>query len=137
MSDTETRGWATYRPSKGVWAWSMVGASALTMIVGFSWGGWTTGGRASLMADLAARNARAALVADMCVEKFVSSADASENLKALKAASSWQRDSFIEKGGWTTIAGVEKSIPNAADRCAEALIEMKEIPAQKADVTGS
>ncbi|PKA39904.1 hypothetical protein CWR43_29955 [Rhizobium sullae] len=137
MRETETRGWATYQPSKSVWAWSVVGASVLTMIVGFTWGGWTTGGRASVMADIAARNARAGLVADMCVEKFVSSADAAANLKALKAASSWERDSFIEKGGWTTIAGVEKSIPNAADRCAEALIEMKEIPAQETSVTDS
>ncbi|WP_246827121.1 hypothetical protein [Rhizobium binae] len=64
MSETEPAGWRDYRPSKRVWAWSMFGASALTMFIGFTLGGWLPVGRANVMANIAARNARAALVAD-------------------------------------------------------------------------
>jgi len=129
MSDMERAGWSSFRPSKTLWFWSIVGASVLTTIVGFTWGGWVTSGRASTMAELAVRNARANLVADMCVHNFVSSSDAAENLKALKAKSSWQREDFIKDGGWTTIAGINDPVANAADTCAAHLLNMKELPA--------
>jgi hypothetical protein len=29
-------GWSGYRPSKTLWGWSIVGASALTMVLGFT-----------------------------------------------------------------------------------------------------
>ncbi|MET3757608.1 hypothetical protein [Rhizobium binae] len=130
MSETEPAGWRDYRPSKRVWAWSMFGASALTMFIGFTLGGWLPVGRANVMANIAARNARAALVADICVHKFVSSANAAQNLEALKAASYWERDSFIDKGGWITIAGLKKPSANAVDRCVDMLVTMKQIPPQ-------
>lgn len=134
MSETKPGGWRDYRPSRRVWGWSMIGASALTMIVGFTLGGWQPVGRATVMAERAGRNARAALVAEICVQKFVSSSDAAENLKALKAVSYWERNSFVEKGGWLTIAGVKKPSADAADRCVEALVKMKQIPLHDADV---
>ncbi|MBX4970020.1 hypothetical protein ABID08_005958 [Rhizobium binae] len=130
MSETQPGGWRDHRPSKRAWAWSMIGSSALTMFIGFTWGGWLPVGRASVMADIAARNARAALVAEICVHNFVSSANAIENLNALKSASYWERDRFIEKGGWITIAGVKKPGADAVDRCVDTLATMKEIPAQ-------
>ncbi|MBX6324016.1 MAG: hypothetical protein IRY94_19535, partial [Rhodospirillaceae bacterium] len=59
MPEERTKGgWKAWRPSKGLWFWSCVGASALTMIVGFGWGGWVTGGTASKMATDAAEQAR-------------------------------------------------------------------------------
>lgn len=137
MSETESAGWRGYRPSKRIWGWSMVGASALTMMIGFAWGGWQPVGRAAVMADRAGRNARAALVADICVQQFVSSSNAAENLKALKAASYWDRDSFIENGGWITIAGLEKPSENAIGRCVETLVNMKHIPGEGTSFAGN
>lgn len=121
--------WENYQPSKTLWFWSVVGAAVLTIIVGFTAGGWTTGGTAMQMAQTSARDARAELVANLCVEKFVSAADASKNLAKLKETSSYQRNSFITDGGWTTLAGMKNKAPGAADLCADKLAAMDAIPA--------
>ncbi|KWV54803.1 hypothetical protein AS026_38225 [Rhizobium altiplani] len=127
MADHE-RGWSSYRPSKTLWGWSLVGASALTMVLGFTWGGWTTSGRAGVMTDIAVRDARADLVASVCVHNFVTANDAADNLKSLKAKSSWERDDFIKEGGWATIAGIDETVTNATDDCADQLMKLKELP---------
>ena len=120
--------WSSYRPSKTLWAWSLIGASALTMALGFTWGGWTTAGRAHVMTDIAVRDARANLVAGICVHNFVTANGAADNLKALQAKSSWQRDDFIKEGGWANIAGIDDKVANATDACAEQLMKLKELP---------
>lgn len=127
MTDEE-RGWSGYRPSKTMWGWSLVAASALTMVVGFTWGGWTTTGRARVMTDIAVRGARANLVAGVCVHNFVTASDAADNLKTLQAKSSWQRDDFIKEGGWAKIAGIDDTVTNATDACADKLMKLKELP---------
>ncbi|MGO7039307.1 hypothetical protein ACCS60_13215 [Rhizobium acaciae] len=128
----DSNGWSAYRPSKTLWIWSIVGASALTIAVGFTWGGWTTSGKAQVMEEIAVRNARAELVADMCVQKFIASTDADAKLEALKAKSSWERDDFIQDGGWTKIAGIKDTVPNAAETCADRLIDMKDLASPNA-----
>jgi hypothetical protein len=129
--------WHEYSPSKKLWIWSMVGASVVTMALGFTAGGWTTSGRASVMADRAAREATSKLVASVCVQRFASSADAAKNLNDLKKTYSWQRGDFIEKGGWVALVGVENSVPGAANLCADRLIEMKDLPTVSADASAS
>lgn len=128
MAD-DVRGWSNYRPSKTLCGWSMVAASALTMLLGFTWGGWTTTGRAHVMTDIAVRDAKADLVAGVCVHKFVTASDAADNLKALQAKSSWQRDDFIKDGGWAKVAGIDDTVANATDACADQLMKLKELPA--------
>ena len=128
MQKSEGSGWSAYRPSKTLWLWSLVGASALTMTIGFTWGGWTTSGRARVMTDIAVRDARADLVASVCVHNFVTAGDAQENLRALQAKSSWQRGDFINEGGWAKVAGIDETVTNAADVCADELMKMKELP---------
>ncbi|KSV66991.1 hypothetical protein N183_32575 [Sinorhizobium sp. Sb3] len=120
--------WSEYQPTKKVWFWSTVGASLLTMILGFTFGGWMTAGGASVMADQAVRMARAELISNICVHNFVSAANAAENLKELKSKSSWERDDFITNGGWASVDGLVSPVPNAADVCAKALIDLKELP---------
>lgn len=129
MSQVENRsqGWENYRPSKTLWFWSVIGGVVATMIIGFTVGGWTTGGSAEIMADKAARNARAELAANICVEKFVTTAGAAK-LAELKEASQWQRDDFVEDGGWTKLVGIDKSVPGAADLCATELAAMDSLP---------
>lgn len=127
--------WNNFQPSKKLWIWSMVGSSCLTMVLGFTVGGWIPAGRATVMADIAARDARSNLVASICVQKFVSSADAAESLARLKETSSWQRAGFIENGGWMAIAGVDDPLPGTADLCAVRLLDMKELPEAVADAT--
>ncbi|WP_431324845.1 hypothetical protein [Rhizobium sp. YTU87027] len=120
--------WSEYRPSKTLWAWSIIGTCALTMVAGFTWGGWMTSGRADVMRDIAVRDAKAELVAGICVHNFVTARGAEENLRALQAKSSWERENFIRDGGWTKIAGINDSVTNAADTCADQLMKLKELP---------
>ena len=132
--ETLSQRWDTYQPSKALWFWSTVGAVVATMIIGFTFGGWTTGGSATAMAEKAARDARAKLVASVCVEKFTAQADAATKFAALKEASSWQRDKFIEDGGWAMLIGMEKSVPGAADACASQLASMDSLPPREVTI---
>jgi hypothetical protein len=135
MSETQplSQRWQNYQPSKTLWFWSLAGISVVTMILGFTVGGWTTGGNATFMAEQAAREARSTLAASLCVQKFVSTAGATENLAALKQASSWERDNFIEDGGWVKLAGMEKDVPGAAEVCAKELVAMESLPEQNVE----
>ena len=67
---------------------------AATVIIGFGWGGWTLGSTAKTLADTAADSAVVAAIAPICVDQFQRSADASNNLTALKKTSTlkWTPD---------------------------------------------
>lgn len=123
--------WGDYRPTKSIWFWSCVACVALTMILGFTWGGWVTGGTAKLMAENAAEGSRAQLAAAICQKSFLASPDARAQLAALKEKSSWQQGDMIEEGGWVTLAGSEEPVPEAADLCADQLVEV-ELPLAEA-----
>lgn len=102
-------------------------------IVGFSsYGGWVSGSTARDMADKAGNDAGKQIVAALCVRKFAAGPGASMQLAKLKEAKSWERDNFIEDGGWSSIDGVEDGIKGVADACAEQLAAMDELPAQEA-----
>lgn len=120
--------WGEYRPTKVLWFWSCVGCIVVTLILGFTWGGWTTAGAANEMAATARNDGRAELAAAVCVEQFMQASDAALRLAQLKEESTWQRDGFIEEGGWVTLAGLEEPVDGAADLCAQQLAEM-ELPA--------
>lgn len=121
--------WEEFRPSKTMTFWSCVACIALTMIVGFTWGGWVTGGASKEMAQDAAADARAALAATVCVDRFLAAADASTQLASLKKADSWKRGDFIEDAGWVTLSGMEKPVPEAADLCVTKLMTAELSPA--------
>ena len=120
-----------YHPSKTVLLWSCAGSIAATMIIGFTWGGWVTGGTAEEMAADAADQARAETAAAVCVEEFMQQADAGVQLASLKEiSSSWGREDFVEEGGWAMIA--DKEYADAAEFCAERLITMEAPTTQEA-----
>ncbi len=133
MSDGEgtKAGWREYRPSKKVWLWSCVGSVVATIVVGFGWGGWVTGGTAAYRVDQTREAARAELAATICVERFISAPDGLTQLAALKEESVWSRDDTIADGGWATPVGFEEPIDNAAELCAERLAAM-ELPQEAA-----
>ena len=126
--------WRDFRVSKTALFFSCVGSVVVALIIGFNWGGWVTGGTAKRMAEQAMQEGRAKLAASICVDRFMDGKDARAQLAMLKDKSVWERDDFIADGGWVTFAGVESSIPGAADRCAQRLAEMKR-PEQQAGTT--
>jgi hypothetical protein len=112
----------TYRPSKTALAWCCAASVAVTMLVGFAWGGWTTSGTASAMADKAAQGARASLAAEICTAQFNGNPDSAGQLTALNKLESWDRGDFIRKGGWANLPGVKEPISGSADLCAKQLL---------------
>ncbi len=121
--------WNEFRPSKTLWVWSCVGCVIATVILGFSWGGWVTGGTATEMAIDAAEDGRTEVAATVCVNKFVASANAGTQLATLKDASSWERDGIVEEGGWSTIPGLDADLDEVAEVCADRLVAMETLPA--------
>jgi hypothetical protein len=128
MAETIGERIGAYKPTKTIWFWSLAGAAALTMILGFTWGGWVTGGAAADRAEGAAEDAVAQLAASICEHRFLLAPDAGVQLSALKEKSSYQRHTFVEEGGWVTFAGADKPIAGAGELCADQLVEA-EIPA--------
>src|SRR2546428_1033226 len=69
-------------------AWGFVVGSIVTMIVGFSWGGWTTGGTASRTAIERANAAVTAALVPVCIEKSKADPATAQKLGALLAPTS-------------------------------------------------
>src|SRR5688572_3378550 len=84
--------------------WGFACGAAALAIVGFSWGGWMTGGKAESSASMRADAAVVAALAPLCVANFQRAADVGVQLAELKKASSWSRGEIIEKGGWATFS---------------------------------
>ena len=96
-----------------------VGAVALA-VVGFNWGGWTTGGKAEAAASMRVNDAVVVALAPVCVEKFQRAGDSAANLAALRKVDTWSQGDFVEKGGWATVPGTNSSerVSAVAKACA-------------------
>jgi alpha/beta superfamily hydrolase len=114
--------WENYQPSKSTLGWACAAAAVATMIIGFSWGGWVTGGTSQRMVSAASDAARANLASIICVEKFKAAPDAAARLVAFKAITdTYKKRQFVETGGWATMPGEKSSDRRAAEGCALAL----------------
>jgi hypothetical protein len=114
--------WDEARPTKTAVFWSWVGSVVLTMIIGFAWGGWVTGGTAKSMAEKMAGDAVVKRLAPICVVQFNRDPGKDQKLKELKEASTYQRGEYVEKQGWATMPGEEKPDSNVAEECARLLM---------------
>jgi hypothetical protein len=103
--------------------WGVAGGAIALAIVGFTWGGWVTGGKAEADATQRANAAVVAALAPICVEKFQQTADVSVNLDALKKVDSWSQGAFVEKGGWAKVpgSGSPEQVSAVAKACASLL----------------
>ena len=97
--------------------WGLIGGAIIAMIIGFAWGGWTTSGTTQRRGDEAVLAARAAI----CVAQFMKEPNHQEKLQELEKVSSYQRSTFIEKGGWDKMPGEEKAGSTVARACADGL----------------
>jgi hypothetical protein len=99
--------------------------AVVTMIVGFNWGGWVTGGSAKDMVDRSTTSAVVTALSPICVDKFQRSAEVTVNMAELRKVSSYQQGSFIEKGGWATLPGSDNANSAVARACGEMLSKLK------------
>ena len=111
-----------YQPSKTVLCWGCAAAAIATMVIGFGWGGWVTGGTSRTMATTAADTARSELASAICVERFMAAPDSAARLVDLKAIpDSYKKREFVEAGGWATMPGQKTADRRGAEGCAAAL----------------
>ncbi len=111
--------------------WGAAAGAIALAIMGFSWGGWVTGGTAETLAKNSAATAVVAALTPICVEKFRQAADASANLVEMKKATyAWDQSKFVEKGGWATMPGSAEPNPAVAKACAESLDSKKAVEAR-------
>jgi hypothetical protein len=97
--------------------WGLLGGGIIAMLIGFAWGGWTTSSTTTRLGDEAVLAARAAI----CVAQFMKDPHHQEQLQAFEKVSTYQRSTFIEKGGWDKMPGEERAGSTVARACADGL----------------
>ena len=111
----------------GTFLWGAVAGGVALAITGFTWGGWTTGGKAELRAQAAAGEAVVGALVPICVAQFQKSPKAQAYLAALKATQSWEQSDYVVKNGWATMPGAaatDEPSREVASACALALIKL-------------
>jgi pimeloyl-ACP methyl ester carboxylesterase len=99
--------------------WGAVGGAVATIVIGFSWGGWITGGAAANMQKAVAQTAVVQAFTPLCVVK---AEQQPEQISLMQELSRYQRDDFVIEAGWIDNVN-EQYRSGVADACAESIIE--------------
>ena len=105
--------------------WGMAGGAVAIAIIGFTWGGWVTGGSAPRSADNRASSAVVAALAPICLAQFQEKSDSVMQLAELKKIGSYEQRSFVEKAGWATMPGSATPTEGVAQACAGLIANLK------------
>lgn len=119
--------WQQYQPNKEHAIWIAVACVVATLVIGFGFGGWVTGGTARKMADEAAAASHNQLAAAVCAEQFMRAADARTRLAKLQALQWWERDDLVAAGGWATMPGEKEANGVVAEMCATRLADQAKV----------
>ena len=98
----------------------LVGAVAVG-IIGFSWGGWVTGGRADAMATARAHDSVIAAMVPVCLQISETDTDRAAKMAVIREASTYGRRDAVMETGWATVPGAEAPDRDLAQACAAAL----------------
>ncbi len=90
-------------------------------VVGFSWGGWMTGGSADKMANAMSRDNVIAALVPVCVDMARTDAQRGEKIKTIKEASSFKRKDAVMEAGWAAVPGSQTPNKDLAQACIEGL----------------
>lgn len=102
--------------------WGAVMGAAACAVLGFTWGGWVTGATARKDAGVAAHTATVVALAPFCADRFRAQGDAPARIAELAKASTWERSSVVEKGGFAMMPGTKNSDSDLARACVELLM---------------
>ena len=119
--------WNEYRPTKEHAFWLAAGSVVATLVIGFGFAGWVTGGSAQKAADEAAAASHDKLAAAVCAAQFMRAADARARLAKLTALEWWERDDLVAAGGWATMPGEKEASGSVAEMCATRLADQGKI----------
>ena len=104
--------------------WGAVAGSVLTMIVGFSFGGWTTSSTATRLAKQEAEMAVTTALVPLCIAQSKADGAMVKKMGELKAlSSSYDQREFVTKTGWATVPGSADPNGEVAEACAAALLK--------------
>jgi hypothetical protein len=95
--------------------WGMLGGAVVAMVIGFSWGGWSTAGATQKISQEAVLASQATI----CAAQFMKDSAGNDQLKDFAKMESYQRYEFIEKGGWDKMPGQKDAGNGVARACAE------------------
>jgi hypothetical protein len=90
-------------------------------LVGFTWGGWVTGGTSNDRAMAMSRDDVVASMVPVCLDMARSDPERAEKLAAIRAASTYQRRDALMEAGWATVAGTDEPDRDIAQACLAAL----------------
>lgn len=113
-----------FTPTKTTLFWTAAGAGVLTIVLGFSYGGWKTGGAADEMARTAATAAHTELAARICVENFAADPQAIALRDEMMAAATSRQRSFVQERPWALMPGDSAAGRQVAELCARYITEM-------------
>jgi hypothetical protein len=102
---------------------AIVGAIA-TMIIGFSQGGWYSGGSAERLAQQRSEVAVIEALVPICVSQSKLDPDTAAKLGQLVAMkSSYEQRDFVITSGWATMPAANEPNRDVASKCADALVK--------------
>jgi hypothetical protein len=126
LADLRQR-WANAKLTKMRAFWVAIGAIVLTLFLGFSRGGWVTGGTSQLRADTASQSAVTERLTSICVAQFNQDPAKDQKLIELnEISSSSSRTTYVKDQGWATMPGEENPDRKVATECTKQLMRLNE-----------
>lgn len=118
--------WRKAQPTKTILLWACLGAVALTMLVGFTWGGWVTQSTAEKMATAAAKLAVVERLAPICVAQFNQDPEREQKLQVLKDTTTFQQSQYVADQPWAIMPGEDKPDSQVTRECVKLLSEISQ-----------
>lgn len=116
--------WRDAQPTKTTLFWACLASIILTMVVGFTWGGWVSASGAQKAAETMAKDAVVQRLVPICIAQFSQDPDKVLKLDEMTALTSSQRTKYVQDQGWATISGEEKPDRKVVDACTKLLLEI-------------
>jgi hypothetical protein len=117
--------WDEFQPSKSALFWTFIVGVVLTIVIGFYWGGWVTGGTAQQMATTTSQQAVVQRLSSICVAQFNQDPERDVKLAELKGLTTTQRTTFVRNQGWATMPGETQADRRVVDECARRLMALE------------
>lgn len=99
-----------------------VGGSLLTMLLGFTMGGWVTASKSENTASDQSTQAVISALAPVCVSNFNKTNDMEKQQALLKGTEEWKRAAFVKSAGWASMPGQSEVSTGLANSCAKLIL---------------
>lgn len=113
---------------------ALIGAACFG-VIGFTWGGWVTGGASHDRAMAMSRSEVVASMVPVCLDMARSDPARADKMGAIRAASTHQRRDALMTAGWATMPGTDAPNRDIAQACLSAL-DVDRSPERAENVVG-